>query len=534
MHSVDSHETHLHHLADGARLICEGDWAAVGLLDLAARALRVRRWIGSPRPVAAALPGEPSAASRAILARGLLEGRAYCSRYPGGPFASRDPLLAGTLTSLAVPIRVDGRLEGLLCVGRRSAGPFTGRDQSLLQWLAEQAAVIIAHSRLREEAEQRRRQAEELAMLGRIGSPPLDRRDAAQRIVDGMRRLLGAPACVLYGGSFPADPADRPLAASGTSCDRIPAHPPGVGAVGLARGGGCTVTTSDLLTDPRFRLTPALREYVEETDYGAVLAVPLLAGRQSIGVLAARGRTHRAWTTEETRLARVYAEQATIAFERARRPGGLDAGSLDRRAGRRLANELHDLLSQLAFSAGLKLDWSLRHVRAGSPLRPKLEEVRREIGLMMARIRQLIGHLGPAGPGEAALPQRLRLLADEFRELTGIAAELTLDGDPNRLSAAVGEGLYQTLQEALVNIAKHARAARAAIRLEIGAGRIVLAVSDDGAGLPAGVLEAGGAAAPGHQGLRQMRERIEALGGRLELLGNPGGGVQVRAVLPLA
>ena len=175
----------------------------------------------------------------------------------------------------------------------------------------------------------------------------------------------------------------------------------------------------------------------------------------------------------------------------------------------RIANELHDTLSQLAFSVGLKLDWCLHRMTASAPLRPKLEDIRRDTGLMMAQIRQLIGHLSPEGLAETTFAKRLERLVKDFRELTGIATELDLRGDPSGLSAAACDLLQKTLQEALVNIAKHARARRAAVCIEVGGDQASIRVADDGVGLPAGVAEAA-RAWHGHLGLRQMRERIEA------------------------
>jgi len=704
MQSPDSRDLLLHRLADGARWICDGDWAAIGVLTRGAPVLRVNRWVASsPRPLAAVLPSEPGEAGEPALWRSLLDGRACCSRYPGFPLGGRDPLLAETRTSLAVPIRVDKQLEGLLCLGRPSLTPWTDRDQALLQWLADQAATVIARARLLDGAERRRQEAEELAVLSQVMSQSLDSHEVAQRVVDSMRRLLGTLTCVLYGYVSPGEKAAEPLAASGVSCDRIPPHPPGIGAVGLARDSARAVTTSDLLSDSRIRVTPALRDYVQETDNGAVLAVPLRAGDRPIGVLAARGRTHRAWTADEVRLARMFADQATIAIENARlfaesrrqrrtaetlalvaratsravdirtlgqqiadtvlllmaggqaalfaqTPGdddlrlvavaqraevaahvdltALEPGPVEVRAvlhrrlvstpdflaepglgtaieaaaepstramlatplfhagtvigvlsiadhaGRvfrpdevnvflaaadhaavalqsahlhaqvteaarvqeriHIANKLHDTLSQLAFSAGLKLDWCLHQVSADSPLQLKLEDIRRETGLMMAQIRQLIGHLAPGGSTDSPLPRRLEALADEFREMTGTGVEFTLEGDPTRLSLAAQDALYKTLQEALVNIAKHARASRATILIEVGAAQVAITVSDDGVGLPDGMVVTNGAGSPpGHHGLRQMRERLEALGGRLDVVAKPGGGVHVRGVFRL-
>jgi signal transduction histidine kinase len=700
MPSVDSRDPLLHRLTDGALRICGADWSAIGTL---ARDAPIR-WVASPRPIAAVLPREPDEVGGPAFWRALQMGGASGGCDFVFPLRSCDPSVAETRTSFAVPIRIDEQPEGLLCVGRRSGLPWTDRDRALLRWLADQAATLIAHGRLLHEAERRREEAEELAVLSQVMSQSLDSHEVAQRVVDSMRRLLGTLTCVLYGYVSAGEKTAEPLAASGVFCDYIPPHPPGIGAVGLARDSARVVMTSDILSDPRIVLTPAVRDYVRETDHGAVLAVPLRAGDRPIGVLAARGRTHRAWTADEVRLARILADQATIAIENARlftesrrqrrtaetlalvaratarafdiralgqqivdtvlvlmagsqaalfaqdlgdnelrpvavarrgdvaarvgvralaaglvearavsherlvstrdllaEPGlgtATDATTVDPstrsmlaaplfhagtvigalsisdRAGRvfkpdeinvflaaadhaavalqsahlhaqvteaarvqeriRIANKLHDTLSQLAFSAGLKLDWCLHHVGVDSPLQPKLEDIRRETGVMMAQIRQLIGHLAEGTSTDAALPRRLKALADEFRELTATRIAFALEGDLARLSPAAQDALHKTLQEALVNIAKHARASRVTVLIEVDVAQAAITVSDDGIGFPEGLVGASGVTSlPGHHGLRQMRERLEALGGRLEVITNAGQGASIHGVVPL-
>jgi signal transduction histidine kinase len=127
---------------------------------------------------------------------------------------------------------------------------------------------------------------------------------------------------------------------------------------------------------------------------------------------------------------------------------------------------------------------------------------------------------------------RLERLVRDFRELTGTAVDLSLRGDLARLTQAAADVLQKTLQEALVNIAKHARAGRAAVRIEISGDQTSIEVADDGVGLSAGATEVIGAR-PGHVGLRRMRERIEAVGGHLEIVGRTGAGVTIRGSFPL-
>ena len=145
---------------------------------------------------------------------------------------------------------------------------------------------------------------------------------------------------------------------------------------------------------------------------------------------------------------------------------------------------------------------------------------------MMAQIRQLMGHLSPEGLAEVTFANRLERLVRDFRELTGTAVDLSLRGDPDRLTPVAADVLQKTLQEALVNIAKHARAGRADVRIEIDGDQTSIEIADDGVGLSVGATEV--IARPGHVGLRRMRERIEACGGRLEIVGHASAGVIIR------
>jgi signal transduction histidine kinase len=128
---------------------------------------------------------------------------------------------------------------------------------------------------------------------------------------------------------------------------------------------------------------------------------------------------------------------------------------------------------------------------------------------------------------------RLERLLRDFRELTGTTVDLALRGDAASLSPAAADVLQKTLQEALVNVAKHARAAQTHVVIDIGDGWASIEVADDGVGLSIGGTEAVGTL-PGHFGLRQMRERIEGAGGRLEVVGHPGAGVTIKGTFPAA
>jgi signal transduction histidine kinase len=97
-----------------------------------------------------------------------------------------------------------------------------------------------------------------------------------------------------------------------------------------------------------------------------------------------------------------------------------------------------------------------------------------------------------------------------------------------RLGRPQQEILHRTLQEALANVAKHARASRVSVRLSVGDDALVFEVADNGVGSAAGVEPA-----PGHLGLRVMLRRIETIGGRVEFGPTFPAGFRITGRLPL-
>ena len=199
----------------------------------------------------------------------------------------------------------------------------------------------------------------------------------------------------------------------------------------------------------------------------------------------------------------------------------------------RVATELHDTLSQLLFSVALGLDWCLHRLAGASELRARIQEVKRETGLVMRQLRALIGHLVPDHEPRDAEPDKLQRLVRQFRELTGIPAELVERGDTARLGSRQRDVLYKTFQEGLANVAKHARATRATVHIEVEDDQVRFEVIDDGIGPPAGADMGRLGRAPGHFGLRQMVDRVDAAGGAVAFgVARPSGFV-VRGTLPI-
>jgi signal transduction histidine kinase len=142
-------------------------------------------------------------------------------------------------------------------------------------------------------------------------------------------------------------------------------------------------------------------------------------------------------------------------------------------------------------------------------------------------MRTLLLELRPAALVETKLGVLLRQLSEAAAGRAGLRVAVNVDGDC-KLPAEAHIALYRIAQEALNNILKHSRATNVAVNLHCRADAdreiIELAVSDDGRGFdPARV-------SPEHFGLRNMRERAQAIGAELSITSQPGHGTQIQVV----
>jgi hypothetical protein len=126
------------------------------------------------------------------------------------------------------------------------------------------------------------------------------------------------------------------------------------------------------------------------------------------------------------------------------------------------------------------------------------------------------------------LTEALDLLALRFGQHTGAASQVVTLGRARRLHPAHRGVLVRLAQEALLNVQQHAHAASAVCTLRYDATSVVLLLQDDGVGLLDGTYER-----PGLHALRAMHYRLAELGGRLDVFETEGGGVTVRATMPL-
>jgi signal transduction histidine kinase len=199
---------------------------------------------------------------------------------------------------------------------------------------------------------------------------------------------------------------------------------------------------------------------------------------------------------------------------------------------RRIARELHDSVGQ--FLAGLKINLGRlqrREAEATAQSYPLLLEAIDLTDRAIGEVRTISHLLHPPLLDELGFHSAARWYAEGFAKRSGIQVNLHLAEVTERLPKQIELALFRVLQESLTNVHRHAKASTVDIEVLCTDDLVILAVSDDGRGLHADVLERFRGGHAGGIGLAGMRERLAELGGRLEVDSGPTG-TRIRAILP--
>ena len=306
--------TILSRIVDGACELTGADGAQIALPEPGTGAVRVLHRRGARDDALIGVLVQPGKGAGGLV---LASGRPFrTANYAEDPRITLDYAdrvrAAGIVAEIVIPIQN----KGLLYVCNRTPRAFTDRDEAALSRLADHAAIAIGNARLLAETEARRREAEVLAEVGRLVSQSLEPDEVGQRIVESVCRLLGSAMATLYRVSL--DTGDFVMLASAGVGVRNQTLPRGTAAVGLAVREGRPVSTPDALSDSRITLAPETRAALEDFDYRAILALPLVVGDRVFGALAALGHTGRVFNPDEIRLAQAFVDQAAIALDNAR------------------------------------------------------------------------------------------------------------------------------------------------------------------------------------------------------------------------
>jgi signal transduction histidine kinase/ActR/RegA family two-component response regulator len=256
------------------------------------------------------------------------------------------------------------------------------------------------------------------------------------------------------------------------------------------------------------------------------LWVPLAVKGRLVGGVGLASTTKNYFTAHHADLALSVADQSAITMVNAELYGQAQAlAVLEERQS--LARDLHDAVNQSLFSAGLIADvlprlWEWD--REGA--KQSLQDLRRLIRGAVAEMRALLAELRPSTLTDASMNDLLQLLGNAFSGRTNVPAAVTVTGEFS-LPADVQVAFYRVCQEALNNIAKHAKASHVEVDLKHDGAVIALRICDDGQGFDMAQTFAG------HYGLGMMRERAEAAGALLTVASQPAQGTALTLRWPI-
>ncbi|GAA5074653.1 signal transduction histidine kinase [Thermocatellispora tengchongensis] len=338
---------------------------------------------------------------------------------------------------------------------------------------------------------------------------------SAQRLLDARYAALGVPDDKGAFAEFVAE------GITDEQWEAIGPTPRQHGMLGAMLREAQPVRLPDIRKDPRFEWWPRAHPVVKD-----FLGVPIRDGEAVLGIIfLSNKRTPGGFTEADQELLTLFAAHAAIALTNARLyERGRELALVEERT--RMARELHDAVTQKLFSLRLAAQ-TAGALLTSAPERAaaELDRVQRLAGEALAELRAVIVELRPAELDRHGLAETLRKhvrLLDRIHPVS-VVFEGSVRDLPENLEPEVEVAVLRVAQEALHNALRHSGCSTVSVRLERGdGGRLALEVRDDGTGFDAAVPPARGL------GLASMRDRAEAVGGRVEVASRPGEGTTVR------
>jgi len=429
-------------------------------------------------------------------------------------------------SSVGVPVSVEGRLWGVVIVSSVGGDPLPADTDAQLAGFTELVGTAIANAQARVEL---RGYAEEQAALRQVatlvagGAAP---EEVFAAVAAEAGRLLGAGVTGV--GRYDLDGVATVLGVWSSTGAAVP-----LSCVGTrVSPGGQNLTTLVFQTRQPARIddysrnaTGAAAVVGRDWGYHTGAAAPITAGGQLWGLMSVGSageeplpgdtEARLAAFTELAATAVANAEaQAALAASRARIVAAAD------QARRRIERDLHDGAQQRLVTLALQV----RELQAAIPPDPgelvkRLDCVAAGLEAALAELRECARGIHPAVLTEGGLRPALQALARRCPVPVNLHVQVT-DRAPQPVEVAA----YYVVSEALTNTAKHARATAADVEVAAGDGMLRVSVRDDGRG----------GAAFGHgSGLVGLKDRVEAVGGRILLDSPPSSGTTLNVDIPI-
>lgn len=202
----------------------------------------------------------------------------------------------------------------------------------------------------------------------------------------------------------------------------------------------------------------------------------------------------------------------------------VQAQEVERKA---LSRELHDEVGQTLTALGMELGKLQKHMN-GEELREQVSEAKRLNSFAMRAIRDLAMGLRPSTLDDFGLEPALQWQGREFSRHTGVPATVHVEDLPESLSDAHRTSVYRIVQEALTNCAKHAHATHVEVAVAGKGNGLQVHIKDDGVGIQAKSQSDCGL------GLLGIEERVQELGGKLNVISKPGQGTALQVTIPIS
>jgi signal transduction histidine kinase len=423
-------------------------------------------------------------------------------------------------SAVGVPIVVDGKVWGVLGIGSRQGELLPGDLEAQLAAFTELVSTAIANSDARDHVT---RLLDEQSALRRVATLVAEGASAEELFSAVAREVAGVIGIPVVGvHRYEPDATFTMVGGAGdtsfTLGSRWPVEDEGLSGMILASGR--PARKDDYATMPG-----PVGAAVRDDGMVSMVGVPIEVNGSIWGFMVAGGgpgeaipagaEEHLARFTELVATAVSNATmRAELAISRARVIGAADE------ARRRIERDLHDGAQQQLITLLLGLRSAEGRIPAGlEDMRADVRRFADRLTSVVEELREMSRGIHPAILTEGGLSSAFEALA--LRSSVPVKLNVRCEG---RLRDEVEVAAYYVVSEALTNAAKHADASRVQIDLHCEEETLCLSVVDDGVG---------GAEVGGGSGLIGLKDRVEALGGRIDVASPPGSGTRLDVEIPL-
>ncbi len=423
---------------------------------------------------------------------------------------------------LGAPVQALGKVYGNIYLAeKRSATEFSIEDERSLHVLATQAGVAIANASLYQKTLQRERWLEAQHEITTAILEGVDPGALLASVAEHARDLADADSATIL-TTTPSPGQLLVAAAVGAYAQQVIGQPV---PAGKSISGTVIESGQPLHTDDASSHRRGYQPIIRLGHVGPAIFVPLrVRGRATGTLMVANTKGGSRFDESTISLVETFADQASVAIEYGRAQADVRRLELmDERE--RIAKELHDGIIQSLFAVGMGLQGTA--LMAGSPeTATRIEGAVGELDRVIRDLRNYIFGLRPGILADRQLDQALRDLGEGIQKRSSFRVDVEVDADLAALVSSRSHQIVQMTREALSNVARHAQAKSAVVRLARTGQTAVLTIEDDGVGFDVRSDSAG-------NGLRNMRERATAMGGSLRVSSKANKGTNLRFTFPI-